>query len=159
MTSSSPRPSAKLIQHGPFSRRTPLNQAQVDLWVAVVRLLHATALRLFGVEAASRLPDDAWERLIGEPDYELFVQASHGAGFVCTDFTPTDPIRWQDRSNPAPDVAAASLPQLRHWVHFLLRSEKWADGEGSPVVDALRDGRLMAVAERLARDPALRAAG
>ena len=53
-------------------------------------------------------------------------------------------------------LADVDLSRLRHYVHVLLRSERWADGWGSPVLDAVLSGALGLVAQRLEKDGRLR---
>jgi hypothetical protein len=153
----------QFIQPALFSSASPLRQAQVEAWVMAVQHLRHAALKKCRVVSADRLPTASWVQVIQLPQYDVFVAVSHAAGLVCADLEMTDPIfqavapgREQAAVVEAL-VATATLPQLRHWVHFLLRAEQHTRGHSSPVVDALRNGRLMAVADRLARDPTLRA--
>ena len=45
--------------------------------------------------------------------------------------------------------------RLRQLVHFLLRDERWADGYASPVLNALANGLLPAIADKLRNDQSL----
>ncbi|MOA63387.1 hypothetical protein D3C78_1890980 [compost metagenome] len=56
-----------------------------------------------------------------------------------------------------PTLALSSVPfrQLRHFLHTLLRNERWANGYSSPVREALGSGALELVATRLETDHSL----
>jgi hypothetical protein len=44
---------------------------------------------------------------------------------------------------------------LRQLVHFLLRHERWTDGNYSAILNALANGLLPAIAEKLRSDQSL----
>lgn len=151
------------VRPEPFDSGTPLRLAQVEAWVMAVQHLRHAALKKCRMVSADRLPTGSWVQIVQLPQYDMFIAVSHATGFVCADLPLTDPLfaflpdgREQVVAAQAL-VATATLPQLRQWVHFLVSSEHHVAGYGSPIVDALRNGRLMAVAERLAHDPSLKA--
>lgn len=152
----------QFIESAPQGRASPLRRAQVEAWVMAAQHLRHAALKKCRVVSADRLPTGAWPQIVQLPPYDLFIAVSHASGFVCDDFELTDPLFQALAPDAEPAVmralvAAATLPHMRQWVNYLVRTEQAVEGQSSPVVDALRTGRLMAVAERLGRDATLRA--
>jgi len=84
----------------------------------------------------------------------LFINGAYACGFVMRDAIPDNPLA---ESTDETDSAVRSLDfmQLRQLVHFLLRHERWSDGYESPVFNALANGLLPAVADKLRNDQSL----
>jgi hypothetical protein len=70
------------------------------------------------------------------------------------DAKPDNPLA---ESTDAPEIAARSLDfmSLRQLVHFLLRHERWADGNYSAILNALANGLLLGIAKKLRSDQSL----
>ncbi len=70
------------------------------------------------------------------------------------DAKPDNPL---DESREAAEIAVGLLDfmRLRQLVHFLLRDERWSDGYASPVLNALANGLLPAIAGKLRNDQSL----
>lgn len=134
------------IVDAPFSRRAAVHACQAELFVLLAREL---------IEAYRRAPEldlDAWLDL---PEYKRFVAGAYATGFVCSDLAPIDDF---DEMNtwPREHLVRAGFNRLRHWVHTLLRAERWADGLASPILDAIVSGALEIVAGRLEGDGSLK---
>lgn len=84
----------------------------------------------------------------------LFFNGAYASGFVMRDAMPDNPLA---ESREAPEMAVSSLDfmRLRQLVHFLLRDERWADSYASPVLNALANGLLPAIADKLRNDQSL----
>jgi hypothetical protein len=52
-------------------------------------------------------------------------------------------------------IAGWTFVELRQYVHYLVRHERWADGYSSPIMESLADGHLQRVAGRLETDDSL----
>jgi hypothetical protein len=136
------------IQQKQASRRTPLLDDQVQLFVLLTRELTA---------AYERQPDINLDGFGELPEYQRFLLGAYACGFVCRDFSPMEGGRFEMmRSRPMEHLADCTLNVLRHWVHTLLRAERWAEGWSSPIREAINGGALQLVAERLTSDQALR---
>lgn len=88
------------------------------------------------------------------PAYIRFLHGAYACGFVCRDFTPDFPIDAM-LIRPRESLSALSFHQLRHYVHTLLRAERWADGYSSPIRSALDAGTVEALHDRLLNDDTL----
>ena len=84
----------------------------------------------------------------------LFINGAHAYGFVMRDAKPDNPLA---ESREAAEIAVRSLDfmRLRQLMHFLLRHERWSDGNESPVLNALANGLLPAIADKLRNDQSL----
>lgn len=142
------------IRRKPASKRSPVNEFHARLFALLIDTLEAAALRRFQSPSRERLPVERHEEFAALPEYRLFIEGAYACAFVCTDLAPGGPTIDRD-ANPDEAVATWSFPELRHFTHTLLRSERWADGYSSPVFDALVGGVLQAVGQRLLSDDAL----
>lgn len=147
-------PSSHFIQCRAQSKRSAINEFQVKLFVRVARMLADATLRAYEVRDLNFLPAGRIEAIRSLPEYALFIDACYAVGFVCRDLAPKAELE-QINSRPTDHVATWSLPQIRLYIHTLIRAERWADGYSSPILCALQAGTLMSVAERLERDAGL----
>ncbi len=137
-----------LIQQRQASRRTPVLDDQVQLFVMLTREL---------IAAYERQPDLNLDGFGELPEYQRFLLGSYACGFVCRDYEPMEGGSFERlKTWPREYLADCPLNVLRHWVHTLLRAERWADGWSSPIREAIDSGALQLVAERLTSDQALR---
>jgi hypothetical protein len=67
---------------------------------------------------------------------------------------PDNPLE-SERSRAAEAIAGWTFAELRQYVHYLVRHERWADGYSSPIFDSLTEGHLQRVADRLTTDDSL----
>ncbi|MEX3690359.1 hypothetical protein AB3X91_17425 [Paraburkholderia sp. BR14263] len=146
--------SAQTIRRKPASKRAAVNEFQARMLALLIDTLERAALQHFGAQGHERLSVEKHGEFTALPEYRLFVEGSYAGGFVCTDFAPGGPtiergVRVEDA------VGSWSFFELRHYVHTLLRSERWADGYSSPILEALIQGVLQAISRRLANDDTL----
>lgn len=119
---------------------------QVDLLALLTRELLAV------YERNREITLDSWFAL---PEYMRFLKGAYACGFVCSNFSLMDDfLEYQNR--PDEHIRTASWTQFRHYIHTLLRGEKWADGYSSPILDAAKSGALTVVLERLERPDTLK---
>jgi hypothetical protein len=145
---------AQKIRRKPTSKRAAVNEFQARMLVILVDTLETASQRHFGVRDHERLSAERHREFTALPEYRLFVEGAYACGFVCTDFAPGGPtIERKVRVEDA--VSSWSFFELRHYVHTLLRSERWADGYSSPIFEALIQGVLQAIGRRLTNDDAL----
>ncbi len=146
--------SAQKIRRKPASKRAAVNEFQARMLVLLINALETAALGHFGVQGHERLPMERHEEFTALLEYRLFVEGAYACGFVCTDFAPGGPT--VERGVRVEDAVGSWLFfELRHYVHTLLRSERWADGYSSPIFEALVQGVLQAISRRLANDDTL----
>ena len=87
--------------------------------------------------------------------YRIFIEGAYACGFVCRDLNPDNPLETERERAAAAAIDGWTFPQIRQYVHYLLRHERWADGYSSPIMDSLVEGHLQRVAERLETDGSL----
>lgn len=145
---------ARRIRRLAASRRSVVNQHQARHLVQLVRLLERAALDHYRVPVASRLPRDRYAEVFKLEAYRLFIEGAYACGFVCRDLKPDNPLE-TERDRPEEAIARWSLAELRQYLHYLVRHERWADGFSSPILDALVAGHLQRVADRLGTDESL----
>jgi hypothetical protein len=150
--------SAARIARSPPSRRSAVTQHQARHLVQLIRWLEREALAHFRVPVAARLPRERYGEFFRLEPYRVFNEGAYACGFVCRDLKPDNPLE-AARTRPAEVIAGWSFPQLRQYVHHLVRHERWADGYSSPILDALVAGHLQQVADRLETDDSLYAPG
>lgn len=128
----------KPIIYGAPGKNSQIYVEQVSLFVLLVREL---------VEAQRKDPRKSFREM---PEYDRFLLGSYACGFVCSDIKP-NPENFQKFMNDPSMIRKSTFPQLRSFTHYLLRSERHGDvgGECSVVMDAVRNGTLSAVADRL----------
>jgi len=146
--------SAARISRSPPSRRSAVNQHQARHLVQLIRLLESEALGHFRVPVAARLPRERFAEFFRLEAYRVFIEGAYACGFVCRDLQPDNPLE-AERDRAADAIAGWSFAQLRQYVHYLVRHERWADGFSSPILDALAAGHLQQVADRLQTDESL----
>lgn len=130
----------------PFSRRSAVHACQAALFALLAREL---------IEAYTRRPNTDLADWLELPEHRRFVLGSYAAGFVCTDLAPMDSFE-EISSRPREHLSCACFNKLRHWVHTLLRAERWADGYSSPIREAIVSGALEIVVDRLESDESLK---
>jgi hypothetical protein len=147
------RPAMRISRRA-STRRTRVTQHQARHLVQLIRLLERDALTHFRVPVAARLPRERYTDFFKLEAYRVFIEGAYACGFVCADLRPDNPLEAErDRSTEA--IAKWAFPQLRQYVHYLVRHERWADGFSSPIFSALVDGHLQQVADRLEKDDSL----
>ncbi|MBH1971992.1 hypothetical protein FK216_11890 [Moraxellaceae bacterium AER2_44_116] len=142
------------IKPSPVSKKSAVSAAQVDFFVMLVERLERALMRYFQVRKCGQISADAFERIYGLDEYILFVEGSHACGFVCTDMASDFDFAFRNAKHEVV-IPTLNFPQIRQYIHTLLRAEKWADGCESPILDALRSGALQAVSSRLKSDRTL----
>ena len=148
------RPSAARISRSPPGKRSVVTQHQARHLVQLVRLLEREALNHFRVPVASRLPKDRFAEFFKLEAYRIFIEGAYACGFVCRDLKPDNPLEGE-RERAAEVIAGWSFPDLRQYVHYLVRHERFADGYSSPILESLVAGHLQQVADRLESDDSL----
>lgn len=134
------------IVDAPFSRRAAVHACQAELFVLLAREL---------IETYTRRPNATVADWFELPEYRRFIVGTYAAGFVCTDFAPMSDFE-EMSSRPREHLNCAGFNRLRHWIHTLLRAERWADSFSSPIREAIASGALEIVAGRLERDDSLK---
>lgn len=148
------RTSAARISRSPPGRRSVVTQHQARHLVQLVRLLEREALNHFRVPVASKLPKDRHAEFFKLEAYRIFIEGAYACGFVCRDLKPDNPLEGE-RDRSAAVIAGWSFPELRQYVHHLVRHERFADGYSSPILESLVAGHLQQVAGRLESDDSL----
>lgn len=120
----------------------------------LIRLLEREALAHFRVPVASRLPRNRFAEFFKLEAYRIFIEGAYACGFVCRDLRPDNPLE-AERDRPAEAIATWSFPELRQYLHYLVRHERFADGYASPILESLVAGHLQQVATRLETDDSL----
>jgi hypothetical protein len=142
------------ISRQPASKRSLVTEHQARHLVQLIRLLERDALRHFRVPASSRLPKDRCGEFFKLESYRIFIEGAYACGFVCRDLNPDNPLE-SERERAVAAIDGWRFPEIRQYVHYLLRHERWADGYSSPIMDSLVEGHLQRVAERLETDDTL----
>ena len=145
---------AQRIRPGAGSKRTPVNEFQARHFAHLIRALEQALLAHYRAPSVDRLPADRFEEAWALDEYRLFCEGAYACGFVCNDFKPDGPLD-AAKARPEATIAGWDFFTLRHYIHTLLRAEKWADGYSSPILDAVICGALHAVADRLDTDESL----
>lgn len=142
------RSSAALIVRRAASKRSAIYEFQAQHLCSLIRFMVQAALAHCEVESVADLAEEDWEAFTELPEYELFTLGAYACGFVCSDLRPDVDLNAVAR-RPSEELCGMSLPQIRHYVHTLLRAERGTDGYGSFIYEALRAGVLEALCERL----------
>jgi hypothetical protein len=142
------------IARRPPGKRSAVTQHQARHLVQLVRWLEREALDHFRVPVAARLPKDRHAEFFKLEAYRIFIEGAYACGFVCRDLKPDNPLEGE-RERATQVIAGWSFPELRQYVHYLVRHERWADGYSSPILDSLAAGHLQQVADRLETDDSL----
>jgi len=148
------RTSATRISRRPAGKRSAVTQHQARHLVQLVRLLEREALNHFRVPVASKLPKDRFAEFFKLEAYRIFIEGAYACGFVCRDLKPDNPLEGE-RERAAAVIAGWSFSELRRYVHYLVRHERFADGYASPILESLVAGHLQQVANRLESDDSL----
>lgn len=143
-----------LIQRKAASKRTPLLEDQAVHMAQLIEHLGKSACDHFGVRDASDLREDQHEAFCRLPAYDMFIVGAYACGFVMRDGLPKNPLEKIDR-RPHEAIELVDLPTLRQLVHFLIRSEHWSLPYASDILNAMINGLLPAIAEKLRRDDRL----
>ncbi len=142
------RSSGTLIVRRAPSQRSAINESQAQHLCSLIRFMVQEALAHFEVESVADLAEEDWDAFTELPGYELFTLGAYACGFVCSELRPDADLN-AVASRPGEALRSMALPQIRHYVHTLLRSERAGYGYGSVIYDALRAGALDALCERL----------
>lgn len=134
------------IVDAPFSRRAAVRACQAELFTLLTREL---------IAAYTRRPNESLADWFEQPEYRRFTVGAYAAGFVCTDLAPMGDFG-EIGSRPREHLSSAGFNKLRHYLHTLLRAERWADGYSSPIREAIVSGALKLVADRLENDESLK---
>lgn len=141
----------ELIHHRQPFGNSPIWKTQAELTARVI---------LEAAEALGELREEGQEpyqwdvigpALFKEYEYELLIQTLYACGWVCDDL-PLHDFLPQVNRDVAGTVGVWALPQIRLYLHTLMRGEKWCDGGSSVVLEAFASGALQAVADRLEND-------
>lgn len=126
--------------------RTPVYKMQAEFFAKLIRELLEVYQRNTAIELKY------WFYL---PEYQRFIDGAYACGFVCNNLALMKEFDlYQNR--PEEYVRKAAWPKLRQYVHTLVRGEKWADGYGSPILEAAKNRALYIVADRLINDQSLK---
>ncbi|MDH4557809.1 NUDIX hydrolase [Pseudomonas sp. BN417] len=142
------------IQDKAPSRRSPVFQDQADLLAELIERFEHSVLAHFRTSDRAQIPMERFKEIWDLPDYRLLIVGSYACGFVCRDHKPDFDLTAVD-NNPVAALGHCPFPEIRHFVHTLLRSERWADGYSSPILEAVNSGALALVAARLREDYSL----
>lgn len=142
------------IRQGGAKRRSAVNSHQATLFAHLSQRLQRAMLRELGAEGPERLPADKELEILDLDEYRLWTDGAFACGFVMDNGKPDGNLDAVNR-DPEGTVGRMPFPELRQYVHYLQRSEKWADCYASPVYHAIRSGALQIVAERLLSDDSL----
>lgn len=153
MSQSSSR-SPSLVARQAFSKRTAINEFQVQHFCGLCHALIQRTLDRFKVRTSADLPEQGWQAFTQMPEYGLFTSGVYACGFVCSDLAPNVNLEAVN-ADPAEALSGQTLPQLRHYMHTLMRSERAGNGYGSVLYEALCAGALEVFCARLDRDPDL----
>ncbi len=142
------------IHTKPCPKISHVNEYQALHLADLIDRLARDACAHFRVADVSRLPTEQHGEFFKLDTYMLFINGAYACGFVMRDAMPDNPLA---ESTDEPDTAVRTLDfmQLRQLVHFLLRHERWSDGYESPVLNALANGLLPAIADKLRNDHSL----
>jgi hypothetical protein len=146
--------SAALIQRKPVSKRSPVTEEQARFLAILIQEL-ADEYRM---ETQLQGRDLTLEAFFDLAAYRRFLHGAYACGFVCRDFKPDFPI---DDMLIRPEESLTVLPfhRLRHYIHTLMRAERWSDSYSSPIRTALEAGALGVAQRRLLEDETLFACG
>jgi len=121
--------------------RTQPTQTQIDYFIGAIEALT-------GLDRGRdpRFP------LRDTPEYTHFLEISYVCGFVCSNISPSAPQYLRYTRKPS-KISAASLLDIRKFIHVMVRSERHADvgapSGGGMVYEALETGALEMAARRL----------
>jgi ADP-ribose pyrophosphatase YjhB (NUDIX family) len=153
-----PAPSISAIRRGYMPPGSPIFEVQAKFMASLILDLEAACLRLYGVDESREIPWDgdltaaSWE----VPEYRRFIEGSPACGFVVDGLPPEEWLDLEDVNRHPRQTIPIMRPQdIRLFIHTVHRSEKWADGYASPVLESLASGALQAVAKRLLEDDSL----
>ncbi len=145
------RTAASLVVRRAPSKRAAINEFQAHHLCGLSLFLVQRTLAHFEVESVADLPEEGWEPFTYLPEYGLFTSGVYACGFVCADLSPDIDID-AVKCRPVEALGGMTLPQLRHYVHTLMRLERAGFGYGSALYEAVRAGVLEVLCERLDSD-------
>lgn len=144
----------ELIHQRQPSMNSPIWKSQAELTARVI-FEAADAFGELGEEGQEPYQWDAiGPALFEEYEYELLLLTLYACGWVCDDL-PLDDFLPQVNRDVDGTVGKWGLPQLRLYLHTLMRGEKWCGGDSSVVLEAFESGALQTVARRLQEDESL----
>lgn len=117
-------------------------QSQIRHFVNLVRAL----------DTAEEGIDRVWFAELRE--YRLLTSGAEACGFVCHDIDLGDASDvWNDLASNTDKMSEASLSQIRHLVHFLIRTERrinsGGENGGGWIHGATQSGLFKAIVDRL----------
>jgi len=130
------------IENKVASRRSPVRSDQAQLFAILTRDL---------IQANERYASMSLDAFFQLGEYRKFVLSAYACGFVCDDYSSEMKGAGFEamKQRPQEHLGSCSFSVLRHWVHVLLRAERWAQGWSSHVREAIESGALAIVAGRL----------
>lgn len=134
------------ISDKPAGKRTAVTEYQARMLASLIQDLERTVGRSTVIEL---------QEFRALPEYSRLELGGYACGFVCRDMK-LDPQYEQIMGAPRHYLEAMPFAGLRQFVHTLWRAERWADGYGSPIKDALENGALNIIGRRLMTDDSLR---
>ena len=116
------------------------------------QVLHIADLLYALVHAEESIHRDVFS---GLSEYRLLISGVKACGFYCPDIDLAKASEtWNNFSIYPDDVAKASLVEIRHAVHFLIRNEHHTNSGGPEgggwIFGAAKSGLLRTISDRLA---------
>ncbi len=116
------------------------------------QVLHIADLLNALVHAEKSIHRDVFS---GLPEYHLLISGAEACGFYCWDIDLAKASETRNSFAIYSDaVAKASLVEIRHVVHFLIRNERHTNSGGPNgggwILDATKSGLLRAISDKLA---------
>lgn len=153
-----PAPSISAIHQGCMALDGPMFEAQAKFMASLILDLETACIRIYGVDEPRDIPWNndlaaaSWEI----PEYRRFIEGGPACGFVVDGLAPEKWLNLEDiNRQPGRTIPIMKPQDIRLFIHTVHRSEKWADGYASPVLQTLASGALQAVAHRLLEDDSL----
>lgn len=147
-------PASHKICRKAASKRSVINEFQAGLFVDVSNVFINKSADVLRFLDLNHSPENDFEKITGLPEYAQFINAAYACGFVCRDLNPKINLELVN-SRPKESVNSWTFPEIRCYVHTLVRAERWAGGHSSPIYDSILSGALKTVIERIRTDSTL----
>lgn len=147
-------PASHKICRKAVSKRSVVNEFQALLFVNISNVFINKCSEVLRLRDANCLSEHDFERITGLPEYTQFINAAYACGFVCRDLNPKINLELVN-SRSQELVSLWTFPEIRCYVHTLVRAERWAGGHSSPICDSILSGALKTVIERISVDNTL----
>ena len=146
----------RLLKNRPALRPEPLTIRDCAEMARIIQEIEPACLAAYSVRSACELK---WE--YGEkpwpwdiPEIMQFIDRSSELGFVLSDYEQTDIFDLNEiNRDPQGTVGQMGISDLRWFIHTVQRSDKWADGYSSPILESLASGALQLAGTRLSEFP------